>query len=129
MAKLVLGNAPKNFNKSITIELLDGSTADIEMKFKYRTRKEYAALLDAIMQKEAPKKGKKAEVVEESISEVFARLGDGTADFILDIADGWDLDDAFNKESVIDLIDKFPAATNAISEAYRIACLEGRLGN
>ena len=47
MAKLVLGSAPKTFKSKITFELLDGGKADIEMIYKYKTRNEYAKLIDS----------------------------------------------------------------------------------
>lgn len=120
MAKLSLVNAPKDFKRMITIELLDGSTADIEIEFKYKTRIEYAKLLDEVM------KSDNSESDDKTASDIFKKLGEGTADFILKIASGWDLEDTFNKKNVAILVDTYPAVANAISEAYRLAILEGK---
>lgn len=120
MAKLSLVNAPKDFKRTISIELLDGSKADIEIEFKYKTRTEYAKLLDEVMKSET------GDNTDKTASDIFKKLGEGTADFILKIASGWDLEDTFNKKNVAILVDTYPAVANAISEAYRLAILEGK---
>lgn len=124
MAKFSLASAPKTFKRKVTITLLDDSTADIELTFKYKTRTEYAKLLDEVM-----KQDKVDESKTESAVDIFKRLGAGTVEFLMKIVEGWDLDDEFNKSNVSELIDKFPAAANEITEAYRIAILEGRTKN
>ena len=124
MAKFSLASAPKTFKRKVTITLLDESTADIELTFKYKTRTEYAKLLDEVM-----KQDKADDSKTESAVDIFKRLGAGTVEFLMKIVEGWDLDDEFNKSNVSELIDKFPAAANEITEAYRIAILEGRTKN
>lgn len=124
MAKFSLASAPKTFKRKVTITLLDDSTADIELTFKYKTRTEYAKLLDEVM-----KQDKIDDSKTESAVDIFKRLGAGTVEFLMKIVEGWDLDDEFNKSNVSELIDKFPAAANEITEAYRIAILEGRTKN
>lgn len=124
MAKFSLASAPKTFKRKVTITLLDDSTADIELTFKYKTRTEYAKLLDEVM-----KQDKVDDSKTESAVDIFKRLGAGTVEFLMKIVEGWDLDDEFNKSNVSELIDKFPAAANEITEAYRIAILEGRTKN
>lgn len=124
MAKFSLASAPKTFKRKVTITLLDESTADIELTFKYKTRIEYAKLLDEVM-----KQDKVDDSKTESAVDIFKRLGAGTVDFLMKIVESWDLEDDFNKANVADLIDKFPAAANEITEAYRIAILEGRTKN
>lgn len=124
MAKFSLASAPKTFKRKVTITLLDDSTADIELTFKYKTRTEYAKLLDEVM-----KQDKIDDSKTESAVDIFKRLGAGTVEFLMKIVEGWDLDDEFNKSNVSELIDKFPAAANEITEAYRIAILEGKSKN
>lgn len=125
MAKIKLGNAPKNFKRKVTIDLLDGSKGDVEFNFIYRTRSEYAALMDETLAAESGTETPK----NETAAQAFERIGAGTVDFILAIADGWDLDDEFNEENIKELIDTFPAITPALSESYRLAILEGRAKN
>lgn len=125
MAKIKLGNAPRNFKRKITIDLLDGTKGDVEFSFIYRTRSEYAVLMDKTLAAEAG-----AEVPKnETAAQAFERIGAGTVDFILSIADGWDLEEEFNAENVKTLIDTYPAITVAASENYRMAILEGRAKN
>ena len=124
MAKFSLASAPKTFKRKVTITLLDDSTADIELTFKYKTRTEYAKLLDEVM-----KQDKVDDSKTESAVDIFKRLGAGTVEFLMKIVEGWDLDDEFNKSNVSELIDKFPASANEITEAYRIAILEGKSKN
>ncbi len=124
MAKFSLASAPKTFKRKVTITLLDDSTADIELTFKYKTRTEYAKLLDEVMKQDKVDDNKT-----ESAVDIFKRLGAGTVEFLMKIVEGWDLDDEFNKSNVSELIDKFPAAANEITEAYRIAILEGKSKN
>lgn len=125
MAKIKLGNAPKNFKRKITIELLDGTKGDVEFSFIYRTRSEYAALMDKTLAAESGVEVPK----NETAAQAFERIGAGTVEFILAIADAWDLDDDFNAENITQLIDTYPAITVAASEAYRLAILEGRTKN
>ena len=119
--KIKLGNPPKDFKRKITIELLDGTKGDVEFTFKYRTRSEYADLMDATLnaEKDAPVKK------EETAKEAFERIGEGTVSFIKEIATGWDLEEEFNDENIKTLIDTYPAVTVAASESYRLAILEG----
>ena len=125
MARLKLGNAPKNFKRKITIDLLDGTKGDIEFSLIYRTRSEYAKLMDETLKAESDAQVPKNETAEQA----FERIGDGTVGFILSIADGWDLEDDFNAENIKELIDTYPAITVALSENYRLAILEGRTKN
>ena len=125
MAKIKLGNAPKNFKRKITIDLLDGSKGDVEFNFIYRTRSEYAELMDKTLAAESGVEAPK----NETAAQAFERIGAGTVEFIQSIADGWDLDDEFNAENITQLIDAYPAITVAASEAYRLAILEGRAKN
>jgi hypothetical protein len=127
MAKLQLGKAPTSFKRTVTIEQLDGTKDTIELDFKYRTRTQYAELLDSILSPDT-KKNKKADEPK-SFAEILKSQGDGTIDFIMQIANGWDLEDAFNRENVAILVDSFPNATAEINESYRVAILEGRLKN
>jgi len=92
MAKLSLASAPKTFKRKVTIELLDDTTADIELTFKYKTRSDYAKLLDEVMKADKADDGK----VETAV-DIFKRLGAGTAEFLMKIVEAWDLDDEFNQ--------------------------------
>ena len=48
MAKITLGKKPKNFKKTISVQMLDGTTGTGECVFKYRTKKEFGEFIDGI---------------------------------------------------------------------------------
>jgi hypothetical protein len=145
MAKIVLGKAPKHFKHSVSFALLDGGTGTIEFNFKYRTTTEYGKFIDA-WQAKANEEGaatakrivaaaEQAEKDGGEVKTVFgtAHLMEATVQsrqsFILEVADGWNLDVEFTPESVLQLVDEFPQAAKAVIESYRNALGEGRLGN
>lgn len=151
MAKITLGNKPKNFPHEVTFPMLDGTQGVIEILFKYRTRKEYGAFVDewkrqreaqasadvqaklkaheaaAQQAKEAGAEVPALELLTQT--EMQAAVVDGNADYILQIADGWNLDFAFSRENLQQLCDEEPSAGPAIVTAYRAALTEARLGN
>jgi len=43
--------------------------------------------------------------------------------------DGWNLDVDFNLANAQQLCDEMPAAAAKLMDDYRMACIEGRLGN
>lgn len=136
MAKITLGKRPKNFKKTISVQMLDGTTGTVECVFKYRTKKEYGEFVDGITAaaRESEKanettKVEEAEVKPFSLAEYLEKSVDAGADYILQILEGWNLDVELSRESVEDLGNEFPGATAAIIETYRTAVLEGRLGN
>ena len=55
MAKIKLGNRPKNFKRIVKFQMLEGGEGAIECVYKYRTRKEFGEFIDGIM--EAANKG------------------------------------------------------------------------
>ena len=130
MAKLQLGKAPTSFKRIVKIPCVSGETADIEMTFKYRTRKQFAELLDKIIAK-APSEtqSEDADIPAKSIADRLAESDKDSVDYILDIAEAWDLADDFNKKNVAALIDEFPGAAAIIGEKYRIALWEGAIKN
>lgn len=134
MAKIVLGKTPKAFKRTVTVDMLDGSKGSIECEFKYRTRTEFGAFLDSVFAdagvkpKDTPK-GEEEETVKVLIAEVMAKTRDTNADYLIQVLDGWNLDDELNKSNLQQLCDEFPGVANSIMETYRVAVTEGRLGN
>lgn len=127
MAKIKLGNTPKTFNRTVTVEMLDGTKGSVDCTFRYRTRVEFGAFLDSLF-KEA---GVKAPDADEkvAIAELMARTRDTNADYLLQVLDGWNLDDELNKDNLQQLCDEFPGVANSIMETYRTQISEGRRGN
>jgi hypothetical protein len=49
MAKITLGQRPKTFSKTVSFPMLDGTTGQITVKYRYRTRKEYGSMVDQMV--------------------------------------------------------------------------------
>lgn len=136
MAKIILGQRPKSFKKTVTFPMLDGTDGSIECQFKYRTRKEFGKFIDGILDaaKVKPAKKKKSETADDaevqfSMADLMEKTAGANADYLLQVLDGWNLDEELNAANAQQLCDEIPAASAAIMEAYRTAVTEGRLGN
>ncbi len=138
MAKIKLGSRPKNFKKTISVPMLDGTSGTIECVFKYRTRKEFGEFVDGLTEA-ARAQGKEADASAEqtgdaepqpfSLKDHLEKMVGANAQYILEILEGWNLDVELSRESLEQLSDELPGATAAIVETYRAAITEGRLGN
>jgi hypothetical protein len=103
MAKLTLTSSP-TFKSNVLIPVPGKKPVPVEFSFKGRTKDEFKAFLDGIGDRE-------------------------DADVILDIASGWELDDAFGKESVELLLQNYIGAARVIIEKYIGELTAARLGN
>lgn len=130
MARIKLGDRPKAFKKTVEFPMLDGSKGSIECVYKYRTRKEFAAFIDSIVEaakvSHVPMENGEAKF---SMTDLMEKTAGANADYLLQVLDGWNLDEPLSRESVEQLSDELPAAVNAIMETYRAAISEGRTGN
>ena len=54
---------------------------------------------------------------------------DKNAAYLIDVLDGWNLDEVLTRDTAAQLCDELPGAATEIMEAYRLAIVEGRLGN
>lgn len=127
--KVKLGNAPKTFKKPVSIVLLSGLLADIEMSFIYRTRSEFAALVDEKIAADSAAAESESPAPAKTVADWFKEVDEGGAKFVLKIADGWDLDDPFNEKSLLQLEDENPGALAAIAAKYRQSVAETRVKN
>ncbi len=127
MAKIRLGSAPKTFTRSITVDMLDGTKGTIECTYKYRTRVEFGHFLDTIFKDAGVKATDEGEKV--AIADLMAKTRDTNADYLLQVLEGWNLEDDLNKDSLQQLCDEFPGVANSIMETYRSAVTEGRAKN
>lgn len=138
--KIKLGARPKNFKREIKFQMLDGSTGCMEVTYAYRTRAEFAEFADSMQAKikaqeeaeitrikEAAEKGET--VPDFKQSDMIERQSAFNVDYIMQAVEGWNLDVAFDKDAVAELVDTLPAAVAAIVTTYRDAITEGRLGN
>ena len=60
---------------------------------------------------------------------IMERATGMNAKYMLQVIEGWNLDEPLTEESAQQLADEVPAAANAIMEQYREAVTQGRLGN
>ena len=127
-SKIKLGNRPKSFKRVVTFDMLEGGQGSIECIYKYRTRSEFGVFVDALMEA-AGAKDQQPEGEKFSMRELMERTAGANVDYILDVLEGWNLDEDLSKPNVQQLSDALPAAAIAIMETYRTACVEGRLGN
>jgi hypothetical protein len=143
MAKIILGKPPKSFTKELSFPMLDGTVGTMKITYKYRSRKEFAAFVDGMLdvlkaEGEAEIAAAKAAIAEGvepvpnlGASESTANEKNATrqADYIMDVVEGWNLDVPFDREAVEQLVDELPLAATTIIQSYRTAMTEGRLGN
>lgn len=129
-SKIKLGQRPKTFKPfPVKFELPeDGTEATIEVTYKYRTRKEFGALVNE-MYADAGIVQPKTESGSVDFEKLHQQLGEKSAGHLLKSIEAWNLDERLGLESLKQLCDEMPAAAAALSMAYAAACTEGRLGN
>jgi hypothetical protein len=108
MAKLTLASEP-TFTASVAIPV-PGASAPVPFRvtFKYRTRDELEAHI------------KHTRDHADEIDDV---------ELVLGVAEGWELDEPFNKENVAKLLQKYHAAAQAITVAYIDELTKARVKN
>lgn len=124
--KIKLGNRPKNFKRVVTFPLVEGGEGAIEVTYKYRTRTEFGQFIDGIFaaaKEEQPQDG------EFKMSDLMGKTRDKNAAYLLDVIEGWNLDEPLNRETAEQLCDELPAAAAEIMEVYRSAIVDGRVKN
>lgn len=130
MAKIKLGSRPKNFTRIITVDLPEGGKGSVEVLFKYRTRTEFGQFIDQLLDKAGVAvKDTSEESLKYSLKTALETTIEQNADYILQIADGWNMDEDFNRDNIAQLCNELPGAAQAIMDTYREAITTGRLGN
>lgn len=152
--KVVLGQRPKFIRRAVEVRMPDGSIGTIVANYTYRTRTEYADYLDSLVAKAhamlaeanaepaevpeppAPKRGrgkaKAADPAAQAVQTIRNSIDtqiETAADQLLEILEGWDIDQPLNRASLIQLGNELPGAMRALVEGYRVAINEGHLGN
>lgn len=127
MSKIKLGNRPKSFKRVVKFPLLEGGEGAIECTFKYRTRKEFGEFIDRMVEASGSKT--KADDEKFSMVALMEKTAGQNAEYMMDVLEGWNLDEDLSVANVQQLANEIPAAATAIMETYRTAIVEGRLGN
>ena len=128
MATIKLGNKPKTFKPfPVKFTMPDGEEGAINATFKYRTRKEYGAFLNDLYHSADTEKPPEGEKID--FEALFAKGGEETVKKLNDAFDAWEFGYGLSEETLLQMQDEIPASIAAFGDAYRLACLEGRLGN
>lgn len=102
-AKFVLTAAP-TFKRAVAIPVAGGKDANIEFTFKHRTRDQFKEFVEGIGGRE-------------------------DVEVIMDIASGWELEDAFDDNNIEELTQNYLGSARAIIETYINELTNARLGN
>jgi hypothetical protein len=142
-AKFSFTDTPKFFNKAVQIVMLDGTTAPIDFKFIYRTRSQFAELIDANVaaakkqqadaeaaaQAENKQQTEVDKFPERSIAKWFAEADAHDVAYVLKIVDSWDLDQPLDVAALERLEDEYPGSLVSIANVYRQSVAEARTKN
>lgn len=101
--KFSLSVAP-TFKAKVLIPVPGKAAEPVEFTFKGRTREQFKEFIENLKDRE-------------------------DVDVVMDIASGWELEDAFDKESVELLTDNYLGSARAIIEKYLSELTQARLGN
>lgn len=128
--KVTLGSRPKSFKQTIKVMLHDSEEGEIVVSFRYRTREEYGQLIDALVERApasvtAAGEGDQARMMELALQSRTALQ----LEHLMEIMDGWNLDQPFDRAHVDQLVEELPGLAQAIIDRYQQASIEGRLGN
>lgn len=127
---ITLGKNPASFKKPLKLISIEGVEDTLVLEFKFRTRLQFATLTDQRAkqdkEREAPTKTGQGE---KSIEQQVLENLDIATDRVLEIAQGWDLPDAFNKESLSILEGMYPTVLGQIQDMYQASVLEARRKN
>lgn len=127
MAKITLGKRPEVVTSIVRFKDLDGSDVAIECQYKYRNKTEFGKLQDEVFEikslqaPDAPPIDGQAGVMQLGIERQAA--------YLQRLLAGWNLDLPLDSDNLVALCNETPGAALAIIEGYRLAMVEGRLGN
>jgi hypothetical protein len=127
--KIKLGSRPKSFPRVVKFTDVDGTEMTAPVTYKYRTRKEFAAFIDGLVEAAGIQPALGAEGEKITMTALLEKSAGSNAEYLMQVLDGWGLDEDFTRANVQQLVDEMPGAANAIMEEYRAAITEGRLGN
>ncbi|TAK84511.1 MAG: hypothetical protein EPO09_20775 [Aquabacterium sp.] len=128
MAKITLGKKPETFVPfPVKFKLPTGEEGVVNVTYKYRDREEFGAFQNSMLNLgdavSAIKDGKLDHAL------MYKQVGAGNAQYLMGCVVAWDLDFPVSVETFEQLARELPAAVIAMSQAYGLACTEGRLGN
>ena len=124
--KVVLGQRPDKIVHVVEFPLPTGEPGAIECHFRYRTREEFGALLDATFGPEGDNAMVDGKL---SMERHQALTCQANGAYLHAILTGWNLDVPLSLEACVQFANECPGGAQAVMTAYRAAIVEGRLGN
>lgn len=129
MAKFKIAQNP-TFKAVVDIPRVGGATLQVRFEFKYRDRKELAALFAGWQDKvKEDQESFKAKGDDLSLIDITASHIDRQVEQVSELVTGWGFDDKLSPESIRALVETSAGAGEAIVEAYQKAFSSARLGN
>ena len=129
MAKFKIAQNP-TFKADVEIPRVGGTTIKVPFEFKYRGRKELAALFAGWQegakedQERFKAKGDELTLIEITDSHIERQI-----EQVQELVTGWGFDDKLSPESIRALVETSAGAGDAIVDAYQKAFATNRLGN
>lgn len=127
MAKIKIAQNP-TFSAVVHIPRIGGDPAPVEFQFRYLDRVALAEMFDR-WNKARDAWATKAQEEGASWKESTAAEIQLQAEQIKDIVIGWDLEDEFGDEAIVDLVRTCTGAPKAVTDAFQGAYTPARLGN
>lgn len=122
----IFGARPDTITAQVSFVRVTGEVFEMDCKFKYRTRTEFGALWDEIVDANIPQP---ADGEKFRFTSLADRGLDFTVERTLKYLSGWGLDIELDKASLRQLCDEEPNAAPAFWDAYRAALVDGRVKN
>lgn len=142
MNSIKKGNAIKLVPAKINFAFLDGEKAKFDVVFNYRSRLQLAALIKEAgkaaqaaidAQEKSPEQNSADQDASDEVGSYALKAAvlsiETNAQYLMRALDSWTLDQPLSIESLRELCDETPAASQAIIESYSGVCNQGRLGN
>lgn len=141
-----LGNNPVDFKRPVQVIKFNGDKDSISFTFRYMNKRAFAAMIDEriaaermiadaeiaslkAIQAEAEEKGVEAVVPPVSALDQYLKWSKREAEYILQIASGWDLTDDMSVENLQQLEDEFPGALDEIQNVFKKSITDVRVKN
>ena len=127
MAKIKIAQNP-TFTAVVQVPRIGGEPAPVEFEFRYMDRVTLASMFDR-WNKARDAWNEKARKGEASWEEVTAGEISLQAEQLGEIVTGWDLEDEFSQEAIVNLVRTCIGAPKAVTDAFQAAYSQARLGN
>jgi len=122
----IFGARPETITAPVSFVRVTGEVAEMDCKFKYRTRREFGELWDEVSNANVPQP---ADGEKFSFASLADRGLEFSAERTLKYLVGWGVEIELNKAALVQLFDEEPNAAAAFWDAYRAALVDGRVKN